>query len=241
MLGSVDAMSQGTIALVVVVCIVIAGYGFWVVRRMILQRNELEAFAGAHGWSYQLQALGLVRQLGGEPFENGTNATATHLMQGSFRGVLARVYQFSYDKATFMPLSGNNPARVGEDDFAYSIATVLLPGDRFPYPVPMVQVKPEGVRTRLRAALGRGDVQLGMPAFDERFHVATDDPRAAQYFLTAQLQQWMLTDPRFAECPFRIAGDEIITWWPGMLDTERITPMLELCADIVAQLPGAAR
>jgi len=224
------------VLLAVLVCVVIAGSAVFMVRNMVRRTDALTAFAAQQGWSLRHNDYQLTAQLRGEPFERGVQPFATQILDGTYRGLPVRVFSFDYKQSTLLPHGANDAARTGRSHFTYAIASVLLP-----FVWPTVQAKPEGVLTELRAAFGMRDLQLGNPAFDQRFHLSARDPHAADGLFSPAMQQWMLTEPRFAQCPFRVSGNEILTWWPGHLQAEMIFPMLDFCLDVVAQLPANAR
>lgn len=95
-----------------------------------------------------------------------------------------------------------------------------------------------GAQSRVRSAIGQGDIQLGHPEFDQRFEITTESEPFARAVLTPQVVQFLLTDRRQAQ-GFAVYGDQfdvhdVVT---DNRDPAQLVPALDLRCDLLDRIP----
>jgi hypothetical protein len=101
--------------------------------------------------------------------------------------------------------------------------TVLVA--RLPGRWPDIEVRDRGLASRFMRALGRqSPVEIGHPAFDQRFRVETADPRAAHVLLSPALVDAHLR----GQAPlWSLHGGELVIVEAGRLAPERLGPGIQ--------------
>ncbi len=96
------------------------------------------------------------------------------------------------------------------------------------------------LQSRIRSRIGQGDIQLGVPEFDDRFEITTEDETFARAVLTPDVVHFLLTDPRAAR-GFAIYGDHLNVH-DGVSDhgnPEQLIAALDLRCDLLDRIPEA--
>ncbi|EFV14848.1 hypothetical protein HMPREF9336_00298 [Segniliparus rugosus ATCC BAA-974] len=186
-------------------------------------------FARQAGWRYAPEVGGLWRRYSGPPFGRGDRRRAYDVFSGQHRGRPFTAFEYSYQITTE---TGSGDTRSTTTTYRFMVVVVATPAWR-----PTLQVTLEGVGSKIAGFFGSRDLQLESKAFNDRFLIATDNPRFAYDVLAPTTMEWMLADWRFGMWPFRFAGAELATWSPGRLDPQQIGPRLEWLCEILDRTP----
>ncbi|RVU22493.1 hypothetical protein EOT10_21240 [Streptomyces antnestii] len=191
---------------------------------------ELEGVAASRGWTYERQAPGRATQycgVGPMPGK-GSNLTAWHHITGEFRGRSFKCFEYRYVN----PMSSTT--QTGSKKLTHeSMFLIAAPGSG-----PFMQV---GRPNKLDRLMGRRPrTLLGVPEFDEKFRVATDDEGFVRNVLTDDVRAFLLSDPRAARRPLRVRDDELFTWYTGYLSQQAIEDQLNYLCDVMDRIPAQA-
>ncbi|MFF2504812.1 hypothetical protein ACFVTY_15755 [Streptomyces sp. NPDC058067] len=191
---------------------------------------ELEGVAASHGWTYERRAPGRATQycgVGPMPGK-GSNLTAWHYITGEFRGRSFKCFEYRYVDP-LSPTTQNGSKKLTHE----SMFLISAPGSG-----PFMQV---GRPSKLDRVMGRRPrTLLGVPEFDEKFRVATDDEGFVRNVLTEDMRGFLLSDPRAGTSPLRVRDDELFTWYTGYLSQQAIEDQLNYLSDVMDRIPAQA-
>ncbi|MET7989327.1 hypothetical protein ABZU76_00305 [Amycolatopsis sp. NPDC005232] len=104
---------------------------------------------------------------------------------------------------------------------------------------PALQVGPAvALESRVNDSIGRGDLRVGDPEFDERYEVLTGDDRFAQAVLVPQVTHFLKTDPRqFRGFSLFGANFEVYDRLVDHRDPEKLVAALDLRCDLLDLVP----
>lgn len=183
--------------------------------------------AHGRGWSYTPSVPGWAdRYCGAEPFpQTGTSLAVSDYIAGEFRGRPFCCFEYR-----------SRPAGVGETGAKPQMRFVSVFAVSMPAAVPRLIIR----RPRALDGVFAGGrvVQLGIPAFDEDFHVISDDESFARNVVAGYLTQFLTSDPRAKASPLRFHGSELITWHQGRLRPQEIEPNLNYLRDVLDRMPA---
>ncbi|MFE3461821.1 hypothetical protein ACFXKD_30125 [Nocardiopsis aegyptia] len=185
-------------------------------------RQELADWARTRGLSYAEQCPDLARRFSGPPFVTGVDARASRVVSGRWRGRSVTVYEYAY----MSDAANVQSAR------AFTVVAVATDA------TPVLQVRGQHVGDRLLERCGVHGLKVGERAFDERFHVRTDDPDFARAVLDRAARGWLVAHADAV--PFRLTGDHLLLWSEGTLAPERIRARVDTAVDLVGCLLGPA-
>lgn len=207
---------------------------FLVVRRSKARSRkelaELVELTRKHGWTYQHAEVGSAdRFSGGAPFPaKSVNTRIYDLVTGWYRGRLFCC--FEYRRRGSAPGSQNNR----RDLQYFRVFTVAAPASR-----PMLEVRRARPGSALLDLLGAANLELGDPGFDSAFRVRPDDERFAATALNNYIRNWLLTDGRARQLPFRFERNELVPWQRGRLRPQSVFPALDYLCDVLDHMPAA--
>jgi hypothetical protein len=101
--------------------------------------------------------------------------------------------------------------------------------------LPVLQVTPEGLFSRLGNVLGFDDVELESEEFNRRFRVHAADRKFACDVLTPRTMEALLRHP---DTSWRIEGVDILAWEDGRLTPAAVLQMLATFDAVLAGIPS---
>lgn len=219
-LAGADPATAVLAALALVGAALVAAGAWWFQRR---RREQLVAWAQAAGWSWSPRdpGLGLATLHTGRPFGQGRGRTVTEVLTGTYEG--HRAVSFTYAWST-----GS-----GDDEREHRAHVV---GVALPAYLPTLELTAEGLGARVAKALGARDLQLESAAFNAAYRVDTADPRTAHAILHPRMLERLLRSDAVG-LAWRIEGTWLLSWEPGVTDTERIAPRLGVLSAVVRGIP----
>jgi hypothetical protein len=208
--------------LLVVGVVVVGGIAMLNRRAHRMRKGNLDAQLAQHGWSRVAEDSTLCDRWHGPPFGQGTDRRATNVISGGYRGraVLAFDYAFS------------GRFQEGTVRETYAVYAVDLPAR-----LPDLALAPEGIRGRMRTAMGRGDVRVGDDAFDRTFRIDCADPNHAAAILHPEVRRKVLEAGKRS---YRFENGALLTWELGSIDAYALDPKrLERQFDLLVSLVDA--
>jgi|tagenome__1003787_1003787.scaffolds.fasta_scaffold20979796_4 hypothetical protein len=167
---------------------------------MSATHQEMEEFAAARGWRFDVSDRSLVETFRGEPFHPEQTATLHHLLGGPYRDVSAVVFRY-----TQTVIVDDGFGRRGPVGLSTWIAALL----HMRTPVTRLDVTLRDPYRPAEEDPSDPEVVVGDPRIDEPFRIHSDDPRWAERVLSGPSAQMLLADP---VRPFRISGTSALTW-----------------------------
>jgi hypothetical protein len=101
--------------------------------------------------------------------------------------------------------------------------------------LPVLQITPENMLTRIGHSLGLDDIDLESEDFNRRFRVHANDRKFASDVLTPRTMQALLARP---SASWRITGSDIVTWSQSRLTPLGILQALSLLQLVVDGIPS---
>ncbi|GAA2322066.1 hypothetical protein OKJ48_18415 [Streptomyces kunmingensis] len=193
--------------------------------------EELAQVAAARGWTHERRAAGRATEFCGVgPMPgSGENLTAWHYITGEFRGRSFTCFEYRYSN----PLSGSSQVGESKKLTFESVFLVSAPGSG-----PFLQVGRPG---KFDTVMGRGPrTLLGVPEFDEKFRVDTEDQTFARTILSDDVRAFLLSDQRAEKNPLRVRHDELFTWYTGTLSPQALEDRLNYLCDVLDRIPAQA-
>jgi hypothetical protein len=208
---------------------VIVAVGVLVVRWQLHKRKveAFRAFARQRGWLYQERDDGLTERYLGTPFGEGFGKQARHVLSGVHRERTFVAFEYVYKVSEG---SGKNQ-RI--ETHHHTVVALSTPAAR-----PTLQVTREGLGRKLLGLIGVRDLQLESEKFNDTFLLRTDDDKFAYDILHPRTMEWMLTDPRAVEIPFRFERADLLAWQPGVIDLNTALWLLEYLCDVLDRVPS---
>jgi hypothetical protein len=190
------------------------------------RRAALQAFAAQRGWLWQESEPELARRWHGYPFGTGSRHRVHQVLTGSHRGREIVLFEYSYETSSTDSEGGSSTTT-----HRYTVCVVRLPA-----PLPGMEVGRHSFLHRLAGITGRRDVQFDDPAFNKAFRVRAADERVARAVVSRPTIDLLLSRP---SVPWRIEGEDMLCWSPGVIDPAKTMPQLDMLIDIVEQVPSS--
>ncbi|MGY0019106.1 hypothetical protein ACVHNB_08985 [Streptomyces sp. YJ-C3] len=192
--------------------------------------SRLARIAPENGWSYTPHVYGRIDQYcGSRPMPgSGSNLGAFHYTNGEFRG---RSFVFFEHRQ----VDGSATSQPGDAKslIVDSVFVVTTPGI-----APTVDIL---LPSKLDVVLDRrARTELGVPEFDEKFRVVTDDEEFVRNVLGDTIVPLLLTDSRASSSPLQFRKNELCTWYRGTLSPEVADEKLNFLCDALDQVPAQA-
>jgi hypothetical protein len=210
------------IAAIVVALFAYLGYLNW--QQEQRRQQLLFGWATTNNYSYAQEDDSLCVEWAGPPFGLGDHQRATNAIRGQAKEPFV-AFDYSYQ-------THSNTSRSGQttETHRFHVVAVQLPGV-----LPMVQVTPENLLTKVGNAFGLTDIELESEDFNRRFRVHSDNPKFASDVLSPRTMTALLALP---PAMWRIAGNSILTWSPGRLQPSTVTSALSMLQTIVDGIPS---
>ncbi|MGW4289207.1 hypothetical protein ACWEIK_20030 [Streptomyces sp. NPDC004673] len=189
---------------------------------------QLPRIALQRGWTYEPRVRGHIDQYcGAGPLPGrGQNLSAWHYTTGEFRGRAFKYFEYRY----INPMSGAN-ASDRKQPIIESVFIVAAPGSG-----PSVEILPP---SKLDAMLDRRDrTEVGVPEFDQRFRVVTDDADFVRGVLGSSVVPLLLTHPVAEKSPLQMRGSDLFTWYTGTLSPQAAEDRLNYLCDVLDRIPA---
>ena len=208
-------------AMFVLFLVVAVGIAVLAVVSQSRRRRALAAWALASGWQYTDSDDSLVALSTRAPFGVGRARHAREVLRGRFSGRDAVSFAYTWRTGS------------GKDEQTHTVHVVAL---ALPAYLPVVEVEPENVVTRMAHAFGGEDLQFEFEEFNRAFRVRSDDRRIAYAVLHPRLMERLLRgDAR--ECAWRTDGTWILSWAPGASDLGSMAARFGVLSAVVASIP----
>jgi hypothetical protein len=214
--------------LLAVAVVATLGVGYFVIARYLHRKRvaELTSWAQANGWTYTENAGEMVDRFVGAPFGRGFGRAAKHLLTTRMGGRPVVAFEYSYKERRG---SGKDQRTV---TYTFEVVATTTPAPR-----PTLQVTAEHLGTRLLNAIGMDDLQLESEEFNRTFRISADDAKFAYDVLHPRTMEWMLSDSRARELPFRFERSDVLTWESGRLNPQRAAWAAGYLLDVVDRVP----
>lgn len=200
--------------------VVAALVGGYLVNRK--RRERIMTFCVARGWRYVDEDPSLADRWQGAPFGRGDSRRARNVVSGTENSRSFIAFDYSYQTH-----STDSQGRRTTTTHRYAVYAIALPAF-----LPMLEVAPEGVFSRLAGAVGlTTDVDLESEDFNRAFKVRANDRKFATDVLSPRTMEYLLTAPAAA---WRIQGSDMLRWVDGRMDPADVvvaTSVLDRVAD----------
>jgi hypothetical protein len=190
------------------------------------RRDRLMQFALMRGWRYAGEDPTLASRWGGAPFGKGDRRRARNVLSGHEAGRQFTAFDYSYETHS-TDSKGNRTTSTHR----FTVCAVPLPGA-----LPVVEVLPEDVFTRMASAVGLAtDIELESEAFNRAFRVRAADPKLASDVLSPRTMQYLLAARSDA---WRLEGDHVVAWHDGRLDPAGIVKTCAVIDRVIDGIPN---
>ncbi len=211
--------------LVFVAFLAIAGVVAWFsYQQSVKRRQRLQQFAQSNGWTFVARDDTQCTRWQRAPFNDGFDHRATNVMWGKHKSHDMLAFDYTY-KTRSTDGQGNSTTQTHH----YRVCALALPTF-----LPLLEVGPENVLTRLGAAVGVHDIELESEDFNRRFRVNADDRKFAYDVLSARVMQALMNLPTFH---WRIDGNSILSWDTGVGDPADLVARLSVLTTVVDGIP----
>ena len=188
------------------------------------RRAALQAYAASNGWTYTAADLSWCLRFAGTPFGTGDNLKARNILQGTWNGLPMVAFDYSYETHSTSSKGGRTTTV-----HPFAVCAVQLRA-----PLPMLQLTPESMLTRVADALGAQDIELESEDFNRRYRVKARDPKFAYDVLNPRTMQALLGVP--AE-NLRLLDLDAVTWASGKLAPADLPSRLSTLKLLVDGIP----
>jgi hypothetical protein len=205
----------GTMAVVLVTVALVS-------RRAAEKRKATMAGYAAHReWAFAPSDAGLPSRFHGAPFGQGGERAATNVLHGRHEGRHLVAFDYAYSTVGGRDESSHRRA--------FSVVALHLG-----VTAPDLSVGPTGPLGQLFNAITGRDIQIGHPAFDDRFTVTSHSPEFARDVLHPPVVELMLQHPDLA---WRFAGDSMLMIRNGASTVPEIDAKLQLMSTLLTRVP----
>lgn len=189
------------------------------------RRAALQAFALSNGWTYTAGDNRWCDRFTGSPFGTGDNRAVRNVLQGQHSGAPMVAFDYSYETHS-TDSKGNRTTTTHR----YAVCALQLPA-----PLPLLELSPESVLTRIAGALGVQDIELESEDFNRRYRVKARDPKFAYDVLNPRTMQALLGRP--AE-HLRLLDVDAVCWASGRLAPVELLARLSTLQTLIAGIPS---
>ena len=173
------------------------------------RRQLLFTWATKNGYAYTREDDSWCARWTGDPFGDGDHRKAENVVTGHANRPFA-AFDYSYE-------THSSDGRGGQSTQTHRFAVTSL---QLPTYLPVLQVTPENLLTKMGHALGLDDIDLESEDFNRKFRVHASDRKFASDVLTPRTMQALLARPPVS---WRITGTDILTWSEGRLSPLAVT------------------
>lgn len=210
-------------AVIGVAALVVGAYFLFRFLEQTRHAKRLKAFAEQHGWTYRPEGGELLTGLKGFPFGFGTGRAAIDVVEGTYSGVAAASYTYSYDQQVAGEYAGEQ---------VFTVTQALLPAK-----LPRLDLVPEDAGTRVLSQFGLADIDLESAEFNRTWRVLSDDKRYAIDVVDPRMMLALMRN-RQQGVAVRIDGDKVIAWSAGVAHVRDLARRMDLVASISKAVPA---
>ncbi len=185
------------------------------------RRRMLSTWAARNSWTYADSDDSLITLSQRDPFGEGHHRSTAEVLRGRFAGrdVVSFVYRWR-----------TGSGKEEQHHSAHVVAVAL------PTYLPIVEVVPEGLGTRLAAAFGRQDLRFESEEFNRAFRIQAYDERTAYAIVHPRLMERLL-EPDGRLVAWRTDGTWILSWRTGATDLDSLASRLSVMGAVVTAIP----
>jgi hypothetical protein len=141
-----------------------------------------------------------------------------YLFAGQRGGRTVGVAEYEYHETTSTSVNGQLQTSTVTHRYLVCVVDV---GTTFP----AIEVVERSSGSKLwRWLTGPKDTEIGVPEFDERYRIATDQPEIAKQLIRPALVQAHVAG---SVPPWSLYGSDLLAYWPGRLEPQRALPALD--------------
>lgn len=185
------------------------------------RKQQIQTWAAKNRYAYEAENDAWCERWNGDPFGDGDHRRALNVVNGATSKRPFIAFDYSYQTHSSDGRGGRST-----QTHHYVVTAVQLPTF-----LPLLQVTPESVFTRIGHSLGLDDIDLESEDFNRRFRVHANDRKFASDVLTPRTMQSLLARPTMS---WRINGTDILAWSEGRMNpllVTKATSTLELVID----------
>ena len=224
----IESHGDGPVPIFIVFILLAIGlaiFGYWQdkKRREALQAIAMQlgfsfspdkdhAFAGQYGFLNHMDA--------------GSDRYAFNIMQGAVAdGSACSIFDYHYET-----YSTDSKGRRKTQHHYFSIFTLTLPRS-----FPELEIKPEGLFSKLGQALGFDDIDFESMEFSKRYQVKSDDKKFAYDFCNARMIDYLLRQQNLL---IEVESNVLALTFEGKLAVDSIIPNHQRLLEIRSLMPG---
>jgi hypothetical protein len=194
-------------------------------RREKARIAALANLALANGWQFsEGDPYGLPQRWSCDPFDNGYDREAEHVVTGTVGGHPMVAFDYSY-KEDSTDSEGHRTTSTSH----YAVCALAMP-----CALPELHVSPAGVLSRIGTMLGMQDIELESEDFNRRYRVQCPDAKLATDVLTPRTMELLL---HAGKVELRFAGPDVITYEDGILTAADLVNRTGMLAALLAGVP----
>jgi hypothetical protein len=215
----------GVVLVIVVGLVLVAIVGYYKWQREQKRRQLLLEWAVANNWTLQVEDDSLCSRWTRSPFDEGDHRRARNVLTGAWKGKPFVSFDYSYQ-------THSSDGRGGRSTTTHHFAVSAV---QLPAYLPLLQVTPETMLSRLGNAVGLTDIELESEDFNRAFRVHANDPKFASDVLSPRTMELLLARPHFS---WRVDGADILCWQSGEQEPVAVTAAVTTLLDVVAAIPS---
>ncbi|MDR1825542.1 MAG: hypothetical protein LBR27_09515 [Bifidobacteriaceae bacterium] len=186
------------------------------------QTAAMEAWAAAQGWAYEDERPDLLRRWRRASWPTGAKEAIKDYVSGHHRDRVVAACEYQFDDEFSEGIKATR----------FTVCALTLP-----MALPRLVLKPENALKGVRRVLGRGDIEVGWPQFDDAWRLTADDAAFAQAVVARPLQQ-VLVERSFPRQHLEIVGQDLLIWARGRPDPAVLEPLFDALIAVADAIPG---
>lgn len=202
----------------------VAVVGLLQARRRRQHALAIQQFAASNGWTYVPEDDRQCARWQRSPFNEGFDRRAKNVVFGRYRNHEMLAFDYTFKTRT-QDSNGSST-----QTHYYRICALALPAY-----LPLLEVGPENVLTRMAHVVGLEDIQFESEDFNRRYRVHGADQKFAYDVLSPRTIQSLLNLP---ELRWRTEGSSILSWATGSNDPADLMARLATLATVVDGIPS---
>lgn len=223
----IESHGMGPAPIIILVILLVIGLAIFSYLQEKKRREALQAIALQLGFSFSpdkdhsfADQYGFLNHM-----DDGSNRYACNIMQGTANdGSSCSIFDYHYETH-----STDSKGRRTTHHHYFSIFTLILPKS-----FPELEIKPEGLFSKLGQALGFDDIDFESMEFSKRYQVKSDDKKFAYDFCNAQMIDCLL---RQQDLIIEVESNVLAITFEGRLALDAIIPGYERLLLIRSLMP----
>lgn len=196
--------------------------GIWFVWQQVKKRRAaFQAWADAHGWSYDFnKRRDILHRFGFlDRMQHGRSRIGYDLLEGEWEGYPAAAFNFRYTTGS------------GKNQTTHHFGLTLIHLERS---FPELRISPENILSRFGQFLGYDDIDFESVEFSRAFTVRSPDKKFAYDFCHTGMMEFLC---RHSSTALELEGDVLALFTDRVLSAERLDPMLSHLIRIRENMP----